>query len=87
MDVLKKVPVREQDANERAHNFDEVCLGYNEEEAVLEASRCIKCKNPACVKGCPVAIDIPGFISQIEAKDFEGALNCSPQKFLSHSIC
>ena len=87
MDVLKKVPVREQDANERAHNFDEVCLGYNEEEAVLEASRCIKCKNPACVKGCPVAIDIPGFISQIEAKDFEGAYQTISKYSALPAVC
>ena len=54
MDVLKKVPVREQDAKVRATNFEEVCLGYNLEEAICEASRCINCKNAQCVKGCPV---------------------------------
>ena len=53
VDVLKKVPVREQDAATRATNFEEVCLGYNEEEAVCEASRCINCKNAQCMKGCP----------------------------------
>ena len=51
MDVLKKVPVREQEAAVRACNFDEVCLGYNEEEAKEEASRCINCKNAQCIKG------------------------------------
>ena len=56
MDVLKRIPVREQDAKERATNFKEVCLGYNKEEAMEEASRCINCKNAQCVKGCPVAI-------------------------------
>ncbi len=66
MDVLKKTPVREQEPKVRATNFDEVCLGYNMEEAQLEASRCIKCKNPQCQKGCPVAIDIPAFIQQVE---------------------
>ena len=55
MDVLKKVPVREQDAKERAANFEEVCLGYNKEEAMEEAARCINCKNAQCIKGCPVA--------------------------------
>lgn len=55
MDVLKKVPVREQDAKVRAANFEEVCLGYNREEAMEEASRCINCKNAQCVKGCPVS--------------------------------
>ncbi len=66
IDVLKKVPVREQDPKVRATNFDEVCLGYNKEEAMAEASRCLKCKNPQCQKGCPVNIDIPGFIRAIE---------------------
>lgn len=68
-----KVPVREQDPKVRATNFDEVCLGYNEEEAVVEAQRCLSCKNPMCVKGCPVNIDIPAFIGHIKEKDFEGA--------------
>ncbi|MFW5672088.1 MAG: NADPH-dependent glutamate synthase [Acetivibrio ethanolgignens] len=67
VDVLKKVPVREQEPAVRAKNFEEVCLGYNEEEARAEASRCLKCKNPRCVQGCPVSIDIPGFIKQVEA--------------------
>lgn len=68
-----KVPVREQDPKVRATNFEEVCLGYNEEEAVTEAQRCLHCKNPMCVKGCPVNIDIPGFIGHLKDKDFEGA--------------
>ena len=66
MDILKKVPVREQDPKVRATNFDEVCLGYNMEEAQAEAERCLKCKNPQCQKGCPVAIDIPGFVQEIQ---------------------
>ena len=53
---MKKVPVREQEPAVRAKNFEEVCLGYNEEEAVSEASRCLNCKNAQCVKGCPVSI-------------------------------
>ncbi|MBE5981482.1 MAG: NADPH-dependent glutamate synthase [Paenibacillaceae bacterium] len=73
MDVLKKVPVREQDPKVRATNFEEVCLGYNEEEAREEASRCIQCKNPKCVKGCPVSINIPGFIKQVEEGNIEEA--------------
>ena len=55
MDVLKKVPVREQDPKVRATNFEEVCYGYNVEEAKEEAARCIQCKNPKCVGGCPVS--------------------------------
>ena len=58
MDVLKKIPVREQDPKVRAANFEEVCLGYNQEEAQAEAARCINCKNAQCIKGCPVAIDV-----------------------------
>ena len=65
MDVLKKVPVREQDAKERAANFEEVCLGYNLEEAKEEAARCINCKNAQCIKGCPVSINIPGFMIRL----------------------
>ena len=68
-----RVPVREQDPKVRAHNFNEVCLGYNEEEAVLEANRCLTCKMPRCVTGCPVSINIPEFIRHIKEKDFEGA--------------
>lgn len=73
MDVLKKVPVREQDPKIRATNFEEVCLGYNLEEAKEEASRCLKCKNAKCIAGCPVAIDIPGFIKEVEAGNIEEA--------------
>jgi glutamate synthase (NADPH/NADH) small chain len=73
MDVLKKVPVREQDPKVRARNFEEVCLGYNEEEAREEASRCINCKNPKCVVGCPVSINIPGFIKEVENGNIEEA--------------
>ena len=74
MDVLKKVPVREQEPAVRAKNFEEVCYGYNMEEAMEEASRCINCKNAKCVQGCPVAIDIPGFVSKVkEGKIFEAA--------------
>lgn len=67
MDMMKRVPIREQAPEERAHNFDEVCLGYTEEEARAEASRCLNCKNPRCVAGCPVSIDIPGFLQQVIA--------------------
>ena len=73
MDRMKRTPIREQDPKVRATNFEEVCLGYKEEEAVIEASRCLNCKNPQCVTGCPVNINIPGFIKHIKEKDFEGA--------------
>ena len=52
VDVLKRVPVREQDPKVRATNFEEVCYGYNKEEAMAEASRCLNCKNAQCMKGC-----------------------------------
>lgn len=73
MDILKKIPVREQDAKVRAGNFEEVCYGYNEEEAIAEASRCINCKNAKCIVGCPVAIDIPSFIYEVKEGNFEEA--------------
>ena len=70
---LSRVPVREQKPEVRAKNFEEVCFGYNEYEAVKEASRCLRCKNPRCVLGCPVSIDIPSFVAKVKEKDFEGA--------------
>ncbi len=73
MDVLKKVPVREQDPKVRARNFEEVCLGYNIEEAQAEASRCLECKNAKCIKGCPVSIDIPAFIKKLKEGNPEEA--------------
>ena len=73
-DVLKKVPVREQDPKVRAANFEEVCLGYNQEEAMEEAARCIKCKkNAQCMTGCPVSINIPAFIGEVEKGNFKEA--------------
>ncbi|MGL5436066.1 MAG: NADPH-dependent glutamate synthase [Lachnospiraceae bacterium] len=73
MDVMKKVPVREQDPKVRAANFEEVCLGYNQDEATQEAARCLKCKNARCIAGCPVAIDIPGFIKEVQDGNMEAA--------------
>ena len=70
---LLRVPVREQKPEVRAKNFEEVCFGYNEYEAVKEASRCLSCKNPRCMTGCPVSIDIPSFVAKVKEKDFEGA--------------
>lgn len=87
MDVLKKVPVREQDAKERAANFEEVCLGYNMEEAMQEASRCINCKNAQCVKGCPVSINIPGFIEKIKDGDIEAAYKVISESSALPAVC
>lgn len=87
MDVLKRVPVREQDAKERAANFEEVCLGYNMEEAMEEASRCINCKNAQCVKGCPVAIDIPGFVEKVKEGDIEAAYHVIGQASALPAVC
>ncbi len=70
---IPRVPVREQDPKVRAHNFEEVCYGYNKEEAMLEASRCLHCKNPRCVASCPVGVKIPDFIELVAAGDFAGA--------------
>jgi len=87
MDVLKKVPVREQDPKVRATNFQEVCLGYNLEEAREEASRCIQCKNPKCVSGCPVSIDIPGFIKEVVNGDVEAAFKVIGKYSALPAVC
>ncbi len=87
MDVLTKVPVREQEAAARAKNFDEVCLGYNKEEAMEEAARCINCKNAQCVKGCPVAIDIPAFIEQVKLGNIEEAYQIISQSSALPAVC
>ena len=73
MDVMKKVPVREQAPDVRNKNFDEVCLGYNAEEAQEEATRCLNCKNARCVQGCPVSINIPEFIHNVKEGNFAEA--------------
>ena len=86
-DVLKKVPVREQDPKVRATNFEEVCLGYNMEEAMEEASRCIGCKNAKCVQGCPVSIDIPSFIKEIKTGNIEEAYKVIGQSSALPAIC
>lgn len=87
MDVLKKVPVREQDPKVRATNFEEVCLGYNIEEAKEEASRCLKCKNPQCQKGCPVSIDIPSFIKEVEDGNIEEASKIIGRSSALPAVC
>ena len=87
MDMMKRVPIREQDPKVRATNFDEVCLGYNEEEAVAEAKRCLQCKKPLCMQGCPVAIDIPAFIKKITERDFRGAAEVIARSSALPAVC
>ena len=87
MDVLNKVPVREQEPEVRAKNFEEVCLGYDEKEAVEESNRCLNCKNAQCVKGCPVSIDIPGFISEVKNENFEKAYEIISESSALPAVC
>ena len=87
MDMMKRVPVREQDAKVRATNFDEVCLGYNEEEAMAEASRCLNCKNAMCMQGCPVSINIPGFINEVKQGNFEQAYRIISESSALPAVC
>ena len=84
---MKKVPVREQEPGERAKNFEEVCYGYSLEEAQAEASRCLNCKNAQCMKGCPVSINIPGFIQQIKEGNIEEAYNIISQSSALPAVC
>lgn len=70
---IPRVPVREQDPQVRARNFEEVCHGYNKEEALLEATRCLHCKNPRCVSACPVGLNIPEFVAKLVEGDIYGA--------------
>ena len=86
-DMMKKVPVREQDPKVRATNFEEVCYGYNKEEAMEEAARCLNCKNAKCVSGCPVNIDIPGFIKEIKEGNFNEAYNVIGKSSSLPAIC
>ena len=87
MDMMKKVPVREQDPKVRATNFDEVCLGYNKEEAMEEAQRCLNCKNPRCVEGCPVSINIPAFIEQVKDGNIEEAYKVISKSSALPAVC
>lgn len=87
VDVLKKVPISEQDPKVRATNFDEVCLGYSKEEAMDEAARCINCKNAKCITGCPVSINIPGFIEQVKDGNFEKAYEVISESSALPAVC
>ncbi len=83
----KKTPMREQPPKERIHNYDEVPFGYSPEEAVLEAQRCIQCKKPGCIAGCPVEIDIPGFIKHIAEKNFKEGINLLKEQNILPAVC
>ncbi len=85
--MKKRVPVREQDPQIRATNFEEVCLGYNREEAIEEASRCLSCRNPRCVSQCPVHINIPGFIARLKEGDERGAAEMIAADSSLPSVC
>ena len=86
-DVLKKVPVREQAPEVRATNFEEVCLGYNKEEAMEEANRCLGCKKAKCVEGCPVSINIPGFVHEVKEGNFEKAYQIISESSALPAVC
>ena len=82
-----RVPVREQEPKVRATNFDEVCLGYNKDEAVEEAQRCLGCKNAKCITGCPVNINIPAFIAQVKEGNFEEAYKIIGESSALPAVC
>ncbi|MBO5984216.1 MAG: NADPH-dependent glutamate synthase [Rikenellaceae bacterium] len=84
---IPRVVVREQEPAVRATNFEEVCYGYNAEEAQLEASRCLNCKNPRCVAACPVNINIPAFIQQVAEGDYAAAAGIIAEDSSLPSIC
>ena len=84
---IGRVPVREQDPKVRAGNFEEVCYGYNEKEALLEASRCLNCRNPRCVQHCPVGIRIPEFIAQVRAGAFQEAARVIARDSSLPAVC
>ncbi|RDY22544.1 NADPH-dependent glutamate synthase [Romboutsia maritimum] len=84
---MARTPVKEQPASERIENFKEVCIGYNMEEAVVEANRCLSCKKPKCVEGCPVGVNIPGFIAKLKEEDVEGAAKVIAESSSLPAVC
>ncbi|NFD78019.1 NADPH-dependent glutamate synthase [Clostridium botulinum] len=87
MDRMKRVSVKEQDPNKRITNFDEVCLGYTEEDAIEEAKRCLHCKKPMCVGKCPVSVNIPEFIEHIKEGEFEKAAKAIAKDSALPAVC
>lgn len=87
IDKKVKVPVREQEPKVRAGNFKEVCYGYDTNEAVLEATRCLNCKNPRCVQACPVGVNIPSFIAKVKDGDIEAAAQIIAQNSSLPAVC
>ncbi len=83
----KRTPVQEQNPIIRVKNFNEVALGYNLEDAANESNRCLACKKPRCIPGCPISINIPGFIRKIQARDFKGAYDILSEASISPAIC
>ncbi len=87
VDVMKKVPVREQEPAVRAKNFAEVCKGYDQEEAMAEATRCLNCKNARCVQGCPVSINIPAFIQEVKEGKIAEAYKIISESSALPAVC
>jgi glutamate synthase (NADPH/NADH) small chain len=85
--TIPRQPMPAQDPEVRITNFNEVALGFTSELAITEADRCLECKKPKCVDGCPVGIDIPGFVAAIQQEDFEGALSIIKKDNTLPAIC
>ena len=85
--MMKRVPVAEQEPKVRAKNFEEVCLGYTEEEAKEEAERCLNCRNPKCVVGCPVSIQINEFIHEVKEGNIEKAAEVIARSSALPAVC
>lgn len=87
MNKMQRTPIKEQDPKVRAKNFEEVCLGYSEDEAVQEAERCLNCKKPMCVTQCPVTISIPQFIKSVKERNFEEAAKIIAKSSSLPAVC